>query len=424
MSAMKYASYRHRILAAALCAGTALAVGVPTAIAATNGANQSPLVITNGPLPPELRSKVYNKPMRAPTIDPATLSGPTYFGNNGETVVGRKINELRGELFGLQGTVAQLSERMASLQAAGQNQAAEYYASVATISTQLQTGTTPGNPRLVEKLGVARASLEELSGHIAQLNDLAVQVSNIATMASFLLESSRSAYSLSGAIEEDHVRLAQMEDAVNNTIVIIDRLLNNVNDDITRTVAYLNTERDNLRTMTAAINAGDLFGKSLSNRPFSRAGQASFVPVAASGYGPLGDPMMVAPVPMMPISAPVDDMTAPPLAPPPVMGALPGGPRPLVKIRFDRTDVEFEQPVYLAVNEALTRYPSARFELIAVHPSMGNTAEVAIESTRARRNAEKVLRSLTEMGLPMDRVDLSYSPSPEATTNEVHLYVR
>jgi len=35
-----------------------------------------------------------------------------------------------------------------------------------------------------------------------------------------------------------------------------------------------------------------------------------------------------------------------------------------------------------------------------------------------------VLRSLTEMGLPMDRVDLSYSPSPEATTNEVHLYVR
>ena len=396
----------------------------PATFAATNGANSSPLVITNAPLPPELRSKVYNKPMRAPTIDPATLAGPEYYGNGGETVVGRKVSELRGELFSLQGTVAQLSERMASLQADGQNQAAEYYASVATISTQLQTGTTPGNPRLVEKLGIARTSLEELSGHIAQLNELAVNISNAASMASFLLESSRSAYSLSGAVEEDHVRLAQMEDAVNNTVVIIDRLLNNVNDDITRTVAYLNTERENLRTLTLAINTGDLFGKNLSNRPFSRAGQASFVPVAASGYGPLDDPMMAPPPP----AAPGDEMLAAPgmpvLAPAPAMGALPGGPRPLVKIRFDRTNVQYEQPVYMAVNEALARYPNARFELIAVHPNAGNTAEVAIESTRARRNAEKVLRSLTEMGLPMDRVDLSYSPSPEATTNEVHLYVR
>jgi hypothetical protein len=418
---MKHASYRHRILAATLCVGTALTILAPASFAATNGANGSPLVISNGPLPPELRSKVYNKPMRAPTIDPATLAGPNYYGNGGETIVGRKIGELRGELFSLQGTVAQLSERMASLQAEGQNQAAEYYASVATISTQLQTGTTPGNPRLVEKLGIARSSLEELSGHIAQLNDLAVQVSNAASMSSFLLESSRSAYSLSGAVEEDHVRLAQMEDAVNNTIVIIDRLLNNVNDDITRTVAYLNTERDNLRTLTAAINAGDLFGKSLSNRPFSRAGQASFVPVAASAHGMMsGDPMMAPPAPGAEMMMPA---AMPPMAQP-TMGALPGGPRPLVKIRFDRSNVDYEQPVYLAVNEALTRYPNARFELIAVHPNAGNTAEVAIESTRARRNAEKVLRSLTEMGLPMDRVDLSYSPSPEATTNEVHLYVR
>lgn len=414
MPAMKYASYRHQLLAAALCAGTALGFAAPV-LAATNGADKSPLIITNGPLPPELRSKVYNKPMRAPTIDPAAISGTSYFGTGGETTVGRKIGELRGELFSLQGTVAQLSERMARLQAEGQNQAAEYYASVATISTQLQTGTTPGNPRLVEKLGVARASLEELSAHIAHLNELAVQVSNSASTASFLLESSRAAYSLSGAVEEDHVRLAQMEDAVNNTVVIIDRLLNNVNDDISRTVAYLNTERDNLRTLTAAINAGDLFGKSLSNRPFSRAGQAAFVPVAASaGYGVVDMPP---PVPMM------DEVNYPPMAPAPTMGALAGGPRPLVKIRFDRADVEYEQPVYMAVNEALTRYPSARFELIAVHPSVGNTAEVAIESTRARRNAEKVLRSLTEMGLPMDRVDLSYSPSPDATTNEVHLYV-
>lgn len=401
LKAMKQTKKKHRIFGAGMTAMMACAVALPALAATGNG---SPLIITNAPLPAELRSKVYSKPMRAPTIDPSQVGGPAYYGSNRETVVGRKVGELRAELFSLQGTVATLSERMAGLQAAGQNQAAEYYASVATISTQLQSGTTPGNPRLVEKLGVARNSLEQLSGHIAALNELAVQVANAASMSSFLLESSRAAYSLSGAVEEDHVRLAQMEDAVNNTVVVIDRLLNNVNDDITRTVAYLNTERDNLRTLSLAINTGDLFGKNLSNRPFSRAQQASFTPQATSDYGAGGG------------YANGGAMAH--------QGGIPGGPRPLVKIRFDRQNVAYEQPVYMAVNEALTRYPNAKFELVAVHPSVGNTAEVAIESTRARRNAERVLRSLTEMGLPMDRVDLSYSPSPEATTNEVHLYVR
>ncbi len=100
------------------------------------------------------------------------------------------------------------------------------------------------------------------------------------------------------------------------------------------------------------------------------------------------------------------------------------GPRPLAKIKFDRSDVAYEEPVYLAVNEALKRYPNARFDLVAVTPTQGNAAEVAIESTKARRNAEKVLRTLSQMGLPQDRVDLSYSESGQAASNEVHLFVK
>lgn len=401
------------------------------------------LVISNGPLPPDLQSKVYSKPSVAPQTSPYQVLGPDYYDNQGETIVGRKVDALRGELFNLQGTVAELSEQLAGLETRGQTDAAEYYASIATISTQLQSGTTPGNPRLVSKLNIARDNLERLSGNVADFNDLAVGISEGASMASYLLESARATYGLSGAVEEDHVRLAQLEDAVNNTVVVIERLLNNVNDDITRTTAYLATERDNLRTLSLAINTGDLFGKSLSNRPFASVGKASFVPVAASAYGAAIQPppplmpdapppfapdadsygSYPAPLPLEPAAYPAPESVIPPLYPA-MPGGIPSSPRPLAKIRFDKPDVAYEQPIYMAINEALSRYPNARFELVAVHPDKGNAAKIAIESAKARRNAEKVLRSLTEMGLQMDRVDLSYAPSPDATTNEVHLYIR
>jgi hypothetical protein len=138
---------------------------------------------------------------------------------------------------------------------------------------------------------------------------------------------------------------------------------------------------------------GDLFGKALSTRPFtSTAKQTETVALAKEA----------------------DPAQAPSVS----------NPRPLVKIRFDKADVNYEQPVYLALTEAMEKYPNSRFELVAVHPSQGNAAQVAIESTKSRRNAEKVLRSMTQMGLPMEKLDISYSSSEAVTDNEVHIYIR
>lgn len=415
---------QNKKLLSAFLFGTAL-LSATTSIAINDAkaANPPPLIITNEPLPPELQSKIYSSPTQTRTITPSQVTGTSYFGTGQiQTNVGQKIDGMRQDLFKIQADVSTLAENLAGLEQRNRQQAAEYYASVATISTQLQSGTTPGNPRLVSKLGIARDNLERLSGNIATLNDLAMNISNVASQASFLLESTRAAYGISGAIEEDHVRLAQMEDAINNTMVVIDRLLNNVNDDISRTTAYIGSERNNLRTLSLAIRNGDLFGKSLSNRPFSHAAPASFLQASTGGnagmppaaYAPTGDDLS-----SMDMSSYTPDAPATAVPTP----TKPSEARPLVKIRFDRANVSYEQPVYMAVNEALTRYPDARFELVAVNPTKGNAAEIAIESTRARRNAERVLRSLTEMGLSIDRIDLSYMPSDEVTSNEVRLYV-
>jgi len=99
------------------------------------------------------------------------------------------------------------------------------------------------------------------------------------------------------------------------------------------------------------------------------------------------------------------------------------GRRPLVVIRFDRKNVEFEQALYNAVSRTLERRPSASFELVAIAPASGGAARIALNSNKARRNAEKVMRSLQRMGLPPKRIAVSAQTSQSAQSNEVHLYL-
>lgn len=377
---------------------------------AQSGTGKAPsLIITSGPVPEALKSTVYSKPVQIREITAQeVLSVPAITPSQGlgsGTVVSGKVDELYGELGRVQNKIASLSGELNTLQRGNEERAADYYASVATINTQLQSGTTPGNPRLVGHLDNAEQHLETLGATISQLNGLASDVAGTASEASYLLEATRSAYSISGAIEEDHVELAKLEDSINSTIILIDRVLNTANDEISRTTAYLASERSNLRALALGVDNGDLYGKSLANRPFSSTGQFQ---LASTG----GDAGFA--------SAQPAQLSGSSSAPAPALGS----PRLLAKVKFNRPDVDYEQPVFVAVNEALERYPNARFDLVAVNPTGGNAAEVAIETTRARRNAEKVLRTLTQMGLPLESIDISHDASASAASSEVHLYVK
>ncbi len=394
-------------MAAVILAGAGIVI-LPQATVPAQAANSPSLIVTHAPLPQNLKDKIYGSPRRVKEITPNDISGGSYY-DGGTTDVRRKIDGLAGELSGIQGRVQSLSGELQSIQRDGEQKSSRYFADVATINTQLQSGTTPGNPRLVRRISDAQSSLAGLEDNVSRLNSHALQVSDTASQASVLLENARATYSLSGAVEEDHVVLANLEDEINGTIVLIDRLLNMVNDDITRTAAYLSAERDNLRTLGLAVTNGDLYGKSLTSRPFSNAALYESSPAAVMPASVDSAHLMAAPQPAM----------APQAAAP-----LPAGGRPLVRIKFDNPNVDYEQALYVAVNEALERYPDASFDLVAVNPTQGNAAEVAIETTRARRNAEKVLRTLTQMGLPADRIAVSSDANAAARSSEVHLYIR
>ncbi len=305
------------------------------------------------------------------------------------TFVGQKVTEMQGELQRLQSAVATHNQQLQGLRGKVIEDSQRYHGTVAAINTRLQVGTTPGNPILVQQFNAAKSDLDRLSADIGALNQLGTSVTADSTMASFLGESVRATFQVSGAVDEDHRNLAVLQDEVDQTAIIVDRLLSELSEDIRRQTEYVSTERGNLNLLASGIRSGQIYGASLIN-------QAIFS--SAGGGGPaLGGGLP---------SADINNR------------------RPLVVIRFDRPNVPYEQAVYNAVSKVLERRPDANIDLVAVAPSRGGVARVSLESTKVRRQAENVMRSLVDMGLPPSRIAMMASTSANATTNEVHLYVR
>lgn len=327
-------------------------------------------------------------PVAPPALGTSTFVPPPITpGQSTGTFVGQKVSMLRNELQRMREQTRQLNQTLQEIRRETGAHSQAYHSAIAGINARLQVGTTPGNPYLVQQWNVAQQALSRIDEDMAKMNSLANAVAGTSTMSAYLLETTRAAYGLSGAVEEDHRQLAILEDEVNRTVVLIDRLLNELSEDINRQTTYVAAERGNLTSLALAIKNGEMLGGSLANRAF-----ATSAPLAASA--PAASPMTAT------------------------------SRRPLVVIRFDRPNVAYQQALYTAVNRALQRRPQAGFDLVAVAPAHGSPAQVSVSSNRAKRNAEGVLRSLSEMGLPLERVRLSSITSPEAQANEVHLYVR
>ncbi|WP_142849257.1 hypothetical protein [Telmatospirillum sp. J64-1] len=302
------------------------------------------------------------------------------------TFVGQKVSSLRNDLQQLQETLARHNQQLVDIRNQTTEDSQRYHGTVAAVNARLQVGTTPGNPILVQQWNVAQSELDQINADVLQMNQLANEVTSSSALAAYLLESVRAARALSGAVEEDHRQLRVLEDETNRTIVMIERLLTELSQDISRQQQYVANERNNLNTLAVAIKNGQLYGTSLA---LSAASAAAGSEAAAQQFGQAGT-----------------------------------SDRPLVVIRFDQPNVNYETPLYNAVKSALDRRPSTVFDVVAVAPTAGTPGGAALSTTAARRNAEAVVRSLNNMGLPSNRIRLSAITSSGAQSGEVHIFAR
>jgi hypothetical protein len=307
------------------------------------------------------------------------------------TFVGQKINPLREDFEAV--TEAFLVHRVSyeEVKSRVYGASTEFYGTVAAISTKLQLGTTPGNPVLVRQYDQAQGELDNIEEYMREINLLNQKVNADAGVVALLKSTLNKTLRLAGAIDQDHRHLELLEDDTEKLEIDISRLINEITEEISRQSGFTKIENQNLLVMAVAIRNGESMGTGILNRSF----------LAAQALADAGAPDEQLDVPKVKISG-----------------------LPLVVIRFDDPDIDYEKTLFDAIGVTVDKKPGATFGLVAVAPIGKNDGETRINSSKVKKYAERVLRSLVSFGLPSKKVALSAKTSGDVVVPEVHIYVQ
>lgn len=299
-------------------------------------------------------------------------------GGNTGTFVGQKVVTFRGELSQLQSAIRKHNEDLQKIRASVINNALQYHKLIGTIEAKLQVGTTPGNPQMFTMLQGAQNNIQVMNANTIALNQLATRVTSDSAMTSYLLDSIRAAYSVSGAVDEDHRQLRILENETNQTSILIGSLLQEINSDAARQQQYIETARNYIVDLSGAIKAGS-YGVNNAPLPTASYGTpASFANKSSTSGSPL--------------------FTA----------------------KFNKTNVKYHEGLKQAVSRAIEKKPGVMFEVVAVSPANGN----ALAKNSAQNNASKIFQDMIDMGVGAERISLSSKTSSAANTAEVQIFVK
>ena len=303
-----------------------------------------------------------------------------------QTYVGDRVAEMREEFSGLDSEIKENRNLFNLLKANGISSAEVYHSTVAAIAARLQIGTTPGNPILLNQYERALTELAEVGSQGQQLVELGNQISLLSARVSYLKDQTRSAKRLRGAVDEDHRKLAILQDDIKRRGVDLTRLLENLNETIRRRDIYLAAERRRLTQLASAISIGESYGNGL--------GTLNSLP-ASNDQGVINQDQR-------------SDAN------------LSGNPIAVIRIQGESN--KFNQGLYGAVSAALERAPNATFTLVAVSSTAGNSSEKAARAANAREKAGKIISSLISMGMPADRLSVTELALANVEDTEVRVY--
>ncbi len=303
-----------------------------------------------------------------------TDTGPT------GTFVGGKINQFRSDLASIQTAISSHNNDYLRFKDLVDEQTTVYQGLSSAIRSRLQIGTTPGNPILVGQWNDAQRALEDIQNNVNNLQIVNNRVTADFALISHLKKAIGSSFFIAGAIDEDHNQLKVLRDDVERTKVLYDRLMDELENRISREINILNDERQYMKKLAVDVEVGK-FGNSVSSPPAG--GSANAESTSITKFAPIN----------------YDNA--------------------LVVLKFDDTELDYSTGLFETISSALEQKPTAKFEIVAVSPTGG-----ASFASKARERAAEILTQITEMGVPTERLSLTSSNSSTAQAEEVHIYIR
>lgn len=176
----------------------------------------------------------------------------------GTQTVRQSIQQLRSDQASLNNAIATQQGQLNATRNQLAGDARAYAGLVSGITSRLQAGTTPGNPDLVNQWNAAQAKLDAITLGVGTLNSLASQVTTQASVAGYLRENVRATFMVGGAVDADHRDLRAIETETTRSMQQIDKLIADLNGEISRENAFLSRERTNLAALSYAVNIGRL----------------------------------------------------------------------------------------------------------------------------------------------------------------------
>ena len=307
------------------------------------------------------------------------------------TFVVQKINPLREDFLAVAEAFNIHRDSYEEVKSRVYGASTEFYGTIAAVNTKLQLGTTPGNPVLVRQYDQAQSELDNIEEYMREINLLNQKVNADAGVVALLKSTLNKTLRLAGAIDQDHRQLELLEDDTEKLEIDIARLINEITEEISRQAGFAKIENQNMLVMAVAIRNGEAMGTGILNRSF----------LAAQALAEAGAPDEQLEVPRVNITG-----------------------LPLVVIRFDDPDIDYEKTLFDAIGTTIDKKAGANFGLVAVSPIGKNEGETRINSSKVKKYAERVLRSLVSFGLPSKRVALSAKTSGDVVVPEVHIYVQ
>lgn len=298
-------------------------------------------------------------------------SGVSEGGDTG-TFVGQKVITFRKELQQLQNSIRNNNALLQQIRASVVNNAIQYHKATGMIEAKLQVGTTPGNPHMFGILDSAQNNIQVMNANANALSQLSAKIAADAANTDYLVNAIRAAYSISGAVDEDHRQLHVLENEASQTSILMSSLLNEVNSDISRQKQYIITAEDTITHLRSAIKNGS-YG--VNNVPMGALSGSNFGAVSAVNSG-----------------------------------------SPLFVAKFNKSDVDYKSGLKQAVSSALNKKPSVVFNVVAVSPVNGSPVI-------AKNNATQIFQDMIDMGVNAANINLS-AKTGAGNTSEVQIFVR